>query len=435
MYCASGGASCNINGGLRQINLALTQTGALAFSYNSFYISTPYVGNIPSCSSGAFYSESTIEMMYNGRFLEIAGTAGPEGGCYRYDLNDEMRSVLVTAITGVRIIYQWPNHNYDSAGNVISTTIQLNTYTLNTNVISFGGFETIDSNVAYDYEFSGVSDTNYGTHIVYRMSDGSVNYAYRPAIATASIVMRDIFTGSASFPQLTLDSSSNDVYASAIQGSSIVIKGKSAGQNWSDKAANFPVTNRNGPVNLSSNYASTAGTNASRISLIWVEACSPFCNLMYAGIPITSVWSPFAATPSPWDGNGIVPFGQYFSNLGEYVSPSTGMLAVRQTDLSVPGRGLDVSLTRVYTEPYSFLGGFPYNFERYPWAPIGDGWQLNFPWLNNTIVPLYIHLWDGEGYRIPSSFWSGFSATFENHQGENFRLVRSIEGSIMLYKK
>ena len=559
MYCASGGASCNINGGLRQINLALTQTGALAFSYNSFYISTPYVGNIPSCSSGAFYSESTIEMMYNGRFLEIAGTAGPEGGCYRYDLNDEMRSVLVTAITGVRIIYQWPNHNYDSAGNVISTTIQLNTYTLNTNVISFGGFETIDSNVAYDYEFSGVSDTNYGTHIVYRMSDGSVNYAYRPAIATASIVMRDIFTGSASFPQLTLDSSSNDVYASAIQGSSIVIKGKSAGQNWSDKAANFPVTNRNGPVNLSSNYASTAGTNASRISLIWVEACSPFCNLMYAGIPIPSVWSPFAATPSPWDGNGIVPFGQYFSNLGESVSPSTGMLTVRQTDLSVPGRGLDLSITRVYTDPSSFLGGNPYNVEtlygfrddsfttrwtalstinfatdgdvatltvnsasvpygqivsyvnintavypylvwrfigsnrfnvgvfaggvEYKYAPpdplapsawstvawnvnavtggktiteielfavgnvgdwvkydylaaanglIGNGWQLNFPWMSYVSQPSYLHLWDGQGYRIPVSFWSGLSATFENHQGTGFRLGRSQDGTISL---
>src|SRR2546428_12482295 len=106
MYCASGGASCNINGGLRQINLALTQTGALAFSYNSFYISTPYVGNIPSCSSGTFYSESTIEMMYNARFLEIEGTARPEGDCYRYDLHDKTRSMLEKAITNARTIYQ-----------------------------------------------------------------------------------------------------------------------------------------------------------------------------------------------------------------------------------------------------------------------------------------------------------------------------------------
>jgi len=33
------------------------------------------------------------------------------------------------------------------------------------------------------------------------------------------------------------------------------------------------------------------------------------------------------------------------------------MLTVEQTDLSVPGRGLNLELTRVYVEPYSFLLG------------------------------------------------------------------------------
>ena len=577
MYCFSGGPTCTIIGGLRQVNLALTQTGGIAFSYNSFYYTHPY--SVPTCSSDSFYSESTIEIMYNGQFLEIAGNAGPQGNCYRYDQNDEMRSVLVTAITGVRIVYQWPVHTYDGSGNVLSTVVQLNSYTLNTHTISFGGSETIDTNIYYDYEFSGLSDTNYGTHLVYRINDGTVRYAYRSAIATASTVLYDIFSGSASFPQLTLDSASNDVYASAIQGSSIVMKSKSAGEYWSDKVANFPVTNRNGPVNLSANYASTAGTNASRISLAWVEACTPFCNLMYAGVPIPSVWSPFAAPPSPWDGNGLVPFGQYFSNLGESVSPSTGMLTVRQTDLSVPGRGQSMDISRVYTEPPSFLSGSPYNIETpygfrddtftsgwsqfsvgtvnnlsegsngdvltvtfspgstgddyrvwaryglsvntnlfpylvarwatsaacctglgvgigvvftdgtgqivqptdstsfstswttkaYPlpagkvvkeidlynndnpnslasgtysvyWdyvalaAPstLGNGWHLNFPWMSGVSNPSYIHLWDGQGYRIPASFWSGLSNSFENHDGTSFRLARYQNGTIIL---
>src|SRR5205807_4880426 len=95
----------------------------------------------------------------------------------------------------------------------------------------------------------------------------------------------------------------------------------------------------------------------------------------------------------------------------------------------------NLEITRVYTEPFSFLNATPYNFEPYPWARMGDGWQLNFPWLNNISHPAYVHLWDGEGYRIPSNFWSGQTSTFENHRGENFRLVRNSDGSINLYDK
>ena len=58
---------------------------------------------------------------------------------------------------------------------------------------------------------------------------------------------------------------------------------------------------------------------------------------------------------------------------------------------------------------------------------IGNGWQLNFPWISST----YLHLWDGQGYRIPASFWDGTSGSFENHQGEHFRLVRNA--TIILY--
>ena len=43
------------------------------------------------------------------------------------------------------------------------------------------------------------------------------------------------------------------------------------------------------------------------------------------------------------------------------------MLTVRQTDLKVPGRGLDLEITRVYTEPQDFYGdptgGAPYDYQ------------------------------------------------------------------------
>src|SRR5205807_1305959 len=149
------------------------------------------------------------------------------------------------------------------------------------------------------------------------------------------------------------------------------------------------------------------------------------CNITFASIPVQTVWSPYGAPSDPWNGDGIAPYGQYFSNLGEYVSPSDGMLTIRQTDLSVPGRRLDLAFRRVYTEPYSFLSNAPYNYERYPWAPMGDGWQLDFPWMNTTSHPQFIHLWNGAGYRIPSAFWNGPSAVYENHEGEHFRLARN----------
>ena len=66
---------------------------------------------------------------------------------------------------------------------------------------------------------------------------------------------------------------------------------------------------------------------------------------------------------------------------------------------------------------------------------MGDGWQFNFPWMTSSNNPSYIHIWNGEGYRIPISFWAGSTGTFENHQGDNFRLVRLVDGTIVLYDK
>src|SRR5439155_18046666 len=56
------------------------------------------------------------------------------------------------------------------------------------------------------------------------------------------------------------------------------------------------------------------------------------------------------------------------------------------------------------------------------------------PWLSNNSIanPSFIHLWNGEGYRIPNSFWTGSTTSFENHQGEHFKLVRYTSGTISL---
>src|SRR5439155_231216 len=95
---------------------------------------------------------------------------------------------------------------------------------------------------------------------------------------------------------------------------------------------------------------------------------------------------------------------------------------------------LNLDITMIYTEPYSFLNGGPYNFDSYTWAQLGNGWQLNLPWMTRSNGPLFIHLWNGEGYTIPASFWNGNSGAFENHQGEQFRMERNST-DIVLYDK
>ncbi len=296
--------------------------------------------------------------------------------------------------------------------------------------------ETIDPNIKDGSGFSATSDGNYGAHVAYRSwIDGNVTYAYRAPSGSSWSWTKNIFAGRIEFPTLTADVSTNDIYAFGVAGpsnSSIIMKRKPLSGAWNDNAAVFPVTGRISVSELASNAASASTTNSSSISLIWTEGMMSPYNVTFASIPIQIVWSPYSSPADPWDSNGLAPYSQYFANLGESVSPYTGMLTVRQTDLSVSGRGLNLEVTRVYAEPYSFLNGNSYNYEIYPWAPLGKGWQLNFPWLSNMSSPSYIHLWDGQGYRIPSSFWTGTTVSFENHQGEHFRLARNSTG-IFLY--
>jgi RHS repeat-associated protein len=402
--------------GLRNLNVGVSTDGSIAVSYN-WFTNGPGRG---FCSPTGTV-ESGVVVTYKTQRLVTSCNSGSG----QYD-GEQDRSVVLASDSqaGIRVIYQFH----------VGSNVQLQTTWLDGNGRS-GPVETIAGSIPDSQEFSAVSDTDYGTHVVYRGTDGNVNYSYKSSSTSSWTSSRNIFKGTAGTPVITEDYSSNYLYALAIQGSSIVMGSKLATGNWSDRSLVFPVTFRNGPSLLGSDFSSASFTNATQILAIWTEPDPvAYYDVMFASIPIQTVWSPYSAPSDPWDGNGVAPYGQYFSNLGEYVSPSTGMLTVRQTDLSVPGRGINLEITRVYSEPYSFLNSQPYNYETYPWAPFGLGWQLNFPWMNNAQTPLYIHLWDGQGYRIPFGFWNGNSATFENHQGEHFRLERS-GSQIVLYAK
>jgi RHS repeat-associated protein len=118
-----------------------------------------------------------------------------------------------------------------------------------------------------------------------------------------------------------------------------------------------------------------------------------------------------------WKSSGLTPYGQYFQNLKEYVNPANGHLTVTQTDLVIPGRGLDLVISRVYEMPAVFYGMNPYggDYEAPP-VDVGKGWQLDFPYIGDK----YLHLWGGTVYKI---VWVG--TTFENHKGAHFILVKN----------
>jgi hypothetical protein len=116
-----------------------------------------------------------------------------------------------------------------------------------------------------------------------------------------------------------------------------------------------------------------------------------------------------------WESLGLTPYNQYFKNLSEYVCSSNGHLTITQTDLTIPGRGLDLTISRIYETPAIIYEGSPYEYEAPP-VNMGKGWQLNLPYIGEK----YLHMWGGTLYKIE---WN--NNTFENHTGSHFILKKT----------
>jgi len=146
----------------------------------------------------------------------------------------------------------------------------------------------------------------------------------------------------------------------------------------------------------------------------------------------------------PWEESGLLPYGQYFKNVNEYVSPTCGSLTVKQTDLYLPGRGMDLVISRVYTTPQLFTidDGFKPVEEDPPWK-IANGWRFDFP----AIAENYLYLWDGRMYKLEwgddppeCPYWcfpplEPEEQVFNNHKGDHFRLIKHTDGTYTLYMR
>jgi len=184
-----------------------------------------------------------------------------------------------------------------------------------------------------------------------------------------------------------------------------------ATESWSTAEEPF------GTASVARESLTATPTGTDRIAVLWTEGTSSY-NVMFGAVATPLDFG--SQTGEPWNRQGISPFQSYFRQLSEYVSPGSGLLTVGQTDFTIPGRGLDLTISRVFRTPRAFsaVNNSPFSslFEDYPYANLGKGWQLDLPWISAQ----YLHLWNGQMYVVR---WQGNE--FINHDGEHFILTRS----------
>jgi YD repeat-containing protein len=160
--------------------------------------------------------------------------------------------------------------------------------------------------------------------------------------------------------------------------------------------------------------------------------------LKKAGYPVVIDSSTQGEIADPWEQQGLTPYGQYFENLNEYVDPLTGHLTIRHTDYSLPGRGLDLTVTRVYSTVVAYKQGEDSPGEYIPVATyqeaptdLGCGWRLDFPWIEVTEdnPGNYMHL--SNGTQVKTNFQNG---VWEDpvHQ---FTMYKNADDTYTRYRK
>jgi RHS repeat-associated protein len=208
----------------------------------------------------------------------------------------------------------------------------------------------------------------------------------------------------------------------------LIFSTKLYGQNWSPTSQPFGSgTNIQNGIWLSASRSSTK-----EILVTWtLNTTSPY-KIFLGSIPLPSGVS--SGPPArPWGKLGLSPYEHYFTQSGEYVSPGNGLVTVSQTDVSIQGRGgMNLAITRVYSQPFSFLQGSPLNYEITPYANLGNGWELNIPWVG----PQYLHFLNGEIFPLS---WTSFNATsntwtLANHQTEDFILTKTTNAYTLTMK-
>jgi RHS repeat-associated protein len=120
---------------------------------------------------------------------------------------------------------------------------------------------------------------------------------------------------------------------------------------------------------------------------------------------------------------GVSPYGSYFQDNVESVSPASGALSISATDLKIPGpNGFDLVIRRLYDSngaQQECLLAANEDTRKSPIDTFGHGWSLNIPWIERSDKGEFIRLPEGQTIKIK---WS--KGKFEYHRGMHFTLYK-----------
>lgn len=273
---------------------------------------------------------------------------------------------------------------------------------------------------------SAVTTPDGDVHLLYRRTSPSnqIAWTYYNATSGQWATGVAVYTGVSRYPSISSDALGN-LYAfwmAEVSGVPTYLKYSSRpkGQTWSASTDPFG----SGPSTTNAAWLSASRTASKQVTLAWTLGPTPY-KIYVGALPLPAGIA--SAPPSqPWNKIGVASL----ASSAEYVAPGNGLLAVGHTDISVPGRnGLDLSITRLYIQPFTVLNGNPFNYETSPYANLGNGWQLGLPWVGTQ----YLHSSNGQVFPI---IWTNYTTTtngthilktwtIENHESEDFLFSRT----------
>src|SRR6266566_1991006 len=275
---------------------------------------------------------------------------------------------------------------------------------------------------ANTYKWNLISATSTSDGYVHVLTVSPTAYSYYNSTSGGWTYSTTLYSGYGLYPTISADTLGN-LYAFWLAtpqaGNAIWYQVKPQGQSWLQALQIFG----SGQPENNATWLNAARLSSKQAIIAWtVSTPSPYA-IYFGSIPLPSGIA--SGPPSrPWSSLGLTPYEQYFTQNGEYVSPGNGLLAVSQTDISVQGRnGLSLSIGRVYVQPFTQFSMIPINYEASPYAYLGNGWQLNLPWVGTQ----FLHILNGEEFPI---VWTSYNATsntwtMENHQTEDFVFTKT----------
>ena len=254
-------------------------------------------------------------------------------------------------------------------------------------------------------------------HVLYSTT-GAVGWAYYNITATTWSTGPSVYSGSTMYPTVSSDALGNLYAFWMVQVSSVptylMYASKAKYQAWTPSSQPFG----SGSTITNANWLSATRGATTEVFLAWTNTGSSPNKIYYGSLPLPSGTASIPQT-QPWN-RFQVPTG------GENIEPGNGLLGIGEKDITVPGRGMDLSLTRLYLEPFTLLQGSPFNYESSPYANLGNGWQLGLPWVGN----LYFH--SSTGAVFPLAWASYNSTTIGGHLVKTWTLTVHSGGDFVL---